>query len=450
MWAEVEMGDDVNWQAEALSRADITKGGKINSKSAAIVDQIPHGGHYRFKTNPNMAGTWLIGGELKVNRIIDNPELLEISQSLGSSDLPSLPKLIQEKGLSLKELNAESIRELKVYYPKFLKTLGRSAGVGSLERKRLERLLGKAPDDLGIDALVARRSDLILQKPPMGSPAHKELVDITSKVDKFRDGELGRLNDKRIAGDARRGLDALNNLDDVELARLDRAVEQGFDIDAYHGTAGDIKSFDPGLLGSTTGAPSARKGFFFAAEPKTAETFAKNAKVGELNPERLRDANRANESRRAQMTTEVQSLRDQGLFDEAETLNDNLIDFVENNLDEIPEGLGQNIIPAKLRMETPLIHDFEGKSYREVSYHDLLEKAQSSGYDSAIFRNTRDGGPITDIYVVFEPSQIRSRYAAFNPADKSTGTGDITATMPPVLFPIGLGAAAAAFSVNQE
>ena len=119
VWAEVEMGDDVNWQAEALSRADITKGGKINSKSAAIVDQIPHGGHYRFKTNPNMAGTWLIGGELKVNRIIDNPELLEISQSLGSSDLPSLPKLIQEKGLSLKELNAESIRELKVYYPEF-------------------------------------------------------------------------------------------------------------------------------------------------------------------------------------------------------------------------------------------------------------------------------------------------------------------------------------------
>ena len=132
---------------------------------------------------------------------------------------------------------------------------------------------------------------------------------------------------------------------------------------------------------------------------------------------------------------------------------------------------------------------------------------------------------MTDIYVVFEPSQIRSRFAAFDPKDAPTvgearqvadrtdleslrtpieseirqlqdeigqaalgkiavppkivdtsvqearlaelmeqsfliaekkrgvgtgNTGDITATMPPVLFPLGAGTAAVAYSANQE
>jgi predicted GNAT family acetyltransferase len=48
---------------------------------------------------------------------------------------------------------------------------------------------------------------------------------------------------------------------------LTRSLQQGFEHDWYHGTTGDIKSFDKGLLGEATGAPSASEGFFFARDP---------------------------------------------------------------------------------------------------------------------------------------------------------------------------------------
>ena len=49
------------------------------------------------------------------------------------------------------------------------------------------------------------------------------------------------------------------------------------------------------------------------------------------------------------------------------------------------------------------------------------------GNDGAIFRNTRDGGGTTDIYVVFDPAQIRSRFATFDPeaAPKTVTPDDI-------------------------
>jgi hypothetical protein len=81
VWAEVEMADDVDWQ----SKADA-------SKSRAITDQIPFGGHYRYKTNPNMTGNWLIGGQMKVNRILGDDEVKQINDAAGVADLPRLPK----------------------------------------------------------------------------------------------------------------------------------------------------------------------------------------------------------------------------------------------------------------------------------------------------------------------------------------------------------------------
>ena len=105
-------------------------------------------------------------------------------------------------------------------------------------------------------------------------------------------------------------------------------------------------------------------------------------------------------------------------------------------------------MPVKLKLENPLEHDFEGSSYREVTYDNLLKKARDAGHDGAIFRNTTDGAGITDIYVVFEPNQIRSRFATFDPVDKKAR--NLIASAPPVLFPLGVSAAAAAYTANEE
>jgi hypothetical protein len=86
-WAEVEMPNDVDWQSEAIKRGTNAQGRVVPVK-AHITDQIPEGGHYRYKTNPNMTGNWLIGGSMKVNKVLTDAEVSRINKAAGLSDLP--------------------------------------------------------------------------------------------------------------------------------------------------------------------------------------------------------------------------------------------------------------------------------------------------------------------------------------------------------------------------
>jgi hypothetical protein len=86
-WAEVEMPHDVDWQSVANERG-VNKQGRLIPSRAHITDQIPVGGHYRYKTNPNMTGNWLIGGSMKVNRILSDKEVAKINKAAGAADLP--------------------------------------------------------------------------------------------------------------------------------------------------------------------------------------------------------------------------------------------------------------------------------------------------------------------------------------------------------------------------
>ena len=98
VWAEVEFADDVDWQTEAIKRAIPLKSGKgIQAKTAHITDQVPTGGNYRYKTNPNMEGEWIIGGEMKVNRVLSDKEVKAINKKAGTSDLPRLSEVVSKR-----------------------------------------------------------------------------------------------------------------------------------------------------------------------------------------------------------------------------------------------------------------------------------------------------------------------------------------------------------------
>jgi len=88
VWAEVDMADDVDWQKIANERARMTKKGTPDPKTAHITDQVPYGGYYRYKTNPNMTGNWMIGGDMRVNRVLTDDEVKAINEAAGVSDLP--------------------------------------------------------------------------------------------------------------------------------------------------------------------------------------------------------------------------------------------------------------------------------------------------------------------------------------------------------------------------
>jgi len=87
---------------------------------------------------------------------------------------------------------------------------------------------------------------------------------------------------------------------------------------------------------------------------------------------------------------------------------------------------GASVYPTHLKMQNPYIHDFEGKSYRDETYADILDKAKALGHDSVILKNTYDAvtpenKKLIDVGVVFEPHQIRSKSAEFDPAKAASG-----------------------------
>ena len=88
VWAEVEMAADKDWQSVADARAKRNKAGEIIPNTAHITDQVPLKGFYRYKTNPNMTGNWLIGGHMKVNRVLPDDEVKKINDAAGVADLP--------------------------------------------------------------------------------------------------------------------------------------------------------------------------------------------------------------------------------------------------------------------------------------------------------------------------------------------------------------------------
>jgi hypothetical protein len=90
VWAEVDFAADLapDWQLLADQRAHTLKSGKPDAKTAHIQEQLPGLGYYRYKTNPNMVGDWMIGGDIKVNRFLTDEEVAGINQASGVSDLP--------------------------------------------------------------------------------------------------------------------------------------------------------------------------------------------------------------------------------------------------------------------------------------------------------------------------------------------------------------------------
>ena len=397
---------------------------------------------------------------------------------------------------------------------------------------------------------------------------------------------------------------SLPGLPPEELARLDRAVQQGFTVPGFHATKGDITAFDPGLLGTTTQANSARLGFFFAADKQTPQSYFKFARkdvLDKVRPEarrpirdlehesqllqlRQNDVLNAQFVERKELSRQIneeasmrQILAQANISpDDFEThlvelaaeaarrwgkgaekgplgpdpllrqidsatsgrVHEFLMDFYHRNRDlerefhqldtrintftadvdrmsreiDEPSAFG-SIMPVFLKMDNPKVIEFNGGTYRDISYSKSLKEARNQGHDSAIFRNTMDGGPVTDVYIVFDPGQIRSTKAAFDPAQAPQGiateqervkrmreltnrrremeaemgfekarqtdeyaalraeavrlidlreqliqgrspthykTSDVLASGAPILYPLGMGAAAEAYLANKE
>ena len=129
-WAEIEVPADKDWQAIANDRADVKKDGTINIRTAHITNEIPFDGFYRYKTNPNMLGNWIISGQIKVNKLLSDSEISKINEESGVKDIPSLPQLMREEGITVSDLDKDTAKRLKEFYPDDFETLSKEAPKG--------------------------------------------------------------------------------------------------------------------------------------------------------------------------------------------------------------------------------------------------------------------------------------------------------------------------------
>lgn len=86
VWCECEVSDKVDYQNEANENG-LHKNGKFVPRDADL-DHIPVDGYYRYKTNPNMFGEWIIAGAIKLTRILSDTEVKEICNQYGLEPLP--------------------------------------------------------------------------------------------------------------------------------------------------------------------------------------------------------------------------------------------------------------------------------------------------------------------------------------------------------------------------
>lgn len=195
---------------------------------------------------------------------------------------------------------------------------------------------------------------------------------------------------------------SIKNLDMSESARMARAKEQGFDTRRtfYHGTGGDVEGFNPKNLDIKPSSHYYDIGIHGSESPEIANTYAQysrfpNAAKGmssgmvggdpAVYPLLMKASNPLD------LTNGV-----------PEDIKSDLIEFA------IESGISEKSKYIKLMDSNP--NDFMGQLQRKAGREELAEFLNKKGYDGIDY--IWQGGKNR---VVFDPKNIRSKHAAFNP-----------------------------------
>lgn len=179
-------------------------------------------------------------------------------------------------------------------------------------------------------------------------------------------------------------------LDMAPEARAARAAEQGYNLDVYHGTRADFDAFDQSKsrhFGTHAGSPEAvdgvlsnhadPTGFRILPLKMRTENMLDVPDAGRWTPDHVRrfwfnpdGSPAAGANMPEAMSTEIRTAIDRG--------------------------------------------DFGGKPWNDF----LRDTIQGHGFDSVRYDNVAEGGGHS--YIALDPSQLRSRFAAFDPAQANS------------------------------
>ena len=235
--------------------------------------------------------------------------------------------------------------------------------------------------------------------------------------------------------------------------------EYGLPLVVHHGATAKFEIFSKEKLGSNTGAESAKMGFFFAGTEETAShyintdsEYGRNRILGYMSDRSLMGPpdfiNNWSKEEVVKLIIDYKEIYDHfqnimyqlDLEDgpsgygwmtpydyldyiadnwENNKIKQNLVnDFllaqyaIENEQDLLSNKNGQ-MMDVYLSIQNPFVFDYKGNRNRYVdgkyvAYSEIVAKAKAAGHDGVILKNTYDGVGLDTIYVVFEPTQIKS------------------------------------------
>jgi hypothetical protein len=193
----------------------------------------------------------------------------------------------------------------------------------------------------------------------------------------------------------------------AENTAAERAGLLGFTQPAYHGTAADIKEFDPKLRGTATNnARSAKMATWTVDQVDTARGYAENAAT--IAPVR-RLVEQADAAGRAGEWDRYDELLRQAEALEATDLQ-----------------RGQNIMPLVVAPGKQNVFDAKGGEFTDLEggLGQNMLRARSDGANSVMFKNLSDHPSRSNMPAahtgVFSPTDIRSRFAAFDPRQRDS------------------------------
>lgn len=256
-----------------------------------------------------------------------------------------------------------------------------------------------------------------------------------------------------------------------EAARMARAKAMGFNVSepVYHGTKANITEFDPSQTGRSSGAGRGSNALWFTSKPEVGDEFASmgwedrkttdytkqfndiwnkygkgergdrtisptgKIKLNELNDSYASDpltrgANLNSHPELRDINTQIRQREKELDYDGSRYKSDEKLAFLNKQADAIRSSLQEqiknrdtNIIPAYLKYKNPKVIDLKGEFPERRDA--IVRKAAEEGHDAVIFKNAKDSRQdlVSDVTAVFDPSQIRSKFAAFDPKKASSG-----------------------------
>ena len=185
---------------------------------------------------------------------------------------------------------------------------------------------------------------------------------------------------------------------------MDRANAMGFDTPAYHGTNNDIAKFDTGRSGAKTGNPNAWLGIFTTPNAQEASRYAEawGKEGGNVMPLVVRSG--------STYQMPYKELDDLAMAPYRAMMADP--NYNPDSVVKFGDMAGQKAAAERLR-------GYDQTGIDAVALH--REKLLADGYDTAVVLK---GKPMEEI-ITFDPANIRSRFAAFDPTKR--GSRDLMA-----------------------